>query len=45
MTIDKSTGKLKVIVPPFLFEVAKKMFGKEYVNRHYLKNQYVKNNR
>jgi len=40
--IDKKTGLLKVIIPPFLYKLSTKLYGKKYTQETYLINKKIK---
>ena len=40
--IDKRTGILKVIIPPNLYKIACKLYGKIIIDRAYIQDKKVK---
>lgn len=40
--IDKTTGRMKVIVPPYVYKVMLGVYGKKHTEEHYIKDKKVK---
>lgn len=39
--VDKTTGRMKVILPPTLYKLAVKTYGEKYIMEHYVEDKPV----